>query len=146
MLIAPQETEPLTVAGAVTADADPRSRRILIAEDAPVNQTLIATLLSKRGHQVTLARDGLQAVAAFEAQPFDLVLMDMQMPELDGLAATARIRQMEANSGRRTPIIALTANADEGDRKRCLQAGMDDFIAKPFNVDQFYPIIDRYLP
>jgi signal transduction histidine kinase/CheY-like chemotaxis protein len=146
LLIAPAEPAPSAVPIGVPDSSEWRNRRILIAEDAPVNQTLIATLLTKHGHLITLARDGVEAVAAYEAQNFDLILMDMQMPELDGLAATARIRRMEASNGRRTPIIALTANAYESDRQRCLQAGMDDFIAKPFQAEEFYSIIDRYLP
>ncbi len=146
LLIASVEPESPVVPITAPNGSRGRSPRVLIAEDAPVNQTLIATLLTRHGCLVTLTRDGIEAVAACKTQAFDLILMDMQMPELDGLAATARIRQLEANSGRRTPIIALTANAYESDRERCLQAGMDDFVAKPFKAEEFYSIIDRYLP
>jgi CheY-like chemotaxis protein len=121
-------------------------QRILVAEDVPVNQTLIATLLAKRGYHVSLARDGAEAVNACENQTFDLILMDIQMPELDGLAATARLRQRERASGRHTPIIALTAGAQESNRERCRQAGMDDFISKPFDADHLYAVIEHYLP
>jgi signal transduction histidine kinase len=145
MLIAPERS---AEAGAmpVIGDAARGSRRILVAEDVAVNQTLIATLLAKRGFQVTLAMNGTEAVNACAAQDFDLILMDIQMPELDGLAAAARLRQREAASGRHTPIIALTAAASADDRERCRQAGMEDFIAKPFEAEHLYAVIDRYLP
>ncbi len=127
--------------------AGPRAgRRILVAEDVAVNQTLIAMLLTKRGYHVTLARDGAEAVNACENQAFDLILMDIQMPELDGIAATARLRRREGASGRHTPIIALTAGAQESNREQCRQAGMDDFISKPFDADHLYTVIERYLP
>ena len=124
-----------------------RSIRILFVEDTPVNQRLGQLLLFKQGHQVTLAADGIDAVAAFEREPFDLVFMDMHMPNMDGMDATACIRSIEKASGstKHTPIIALTANAMESDRKRCLDAGMDDFISKPFRSEQLAAIIEKYL-
>jgi signal transduction histidine kinase len=128
--------------------ADPaatRVPRVLVAEDVSVNQTLIATLLNKRGYQVALARDGAEAIAACARQTFDLILMDIKMPDIDGLAATQHLRQKEAASGRRTPIVALSAGGQPGDRDRCLQAGMDDFLAKPFEPEGFYAVIDRHL-
>jgi CheY-like chemotaxis protein len=120
-------------------------QRILVAEDSPVNQTVIRVTLSKQGYHVTLANDGAEAVSAFSTESFDLILMDMQMPQLDGLAATARIRELEASSGGHIPIIALTANAFEEDRKRCMQAGMDDFISKPFKTEELLVALQRHL-
>jgi len=119
--------------------------RILVAEDSPVNQTVIRVTLSKQGYHVTLANDGAEAVSAFSTAPFDLILMDMQMPQLDGLAATARIRELEATRGGHIPIIALTANAFEDDRRRCMQAGMDDFISKPFKIDELLTTLQHHL-
>ena len=113
----------------------PHSRRqlsVLVAEDNFINQTLIGSLLEHLGHQVTLVDNGQQAVDAQCQQVFDLILMDVQMPVMDGLVATRSIRDYEAENGLPpTPVIALTANNREGDRQRCLRAGMNDFIAKP---------------
>ncbi|MEX1095000.1 MAG: PAS domain S-box protein [Planctomycetales bacterium] len=113
-----------------------RPLRVLLAEDSLPNQKLAIGLLERWGHAVTVANDGQAAVEAVEAAdragvPFDLVLMDVQMPEMDGLAATQRIRRHERRTGRRTPIIAMTAHAMKGDREQCLDAGMDDYISKP---------------
>ena len=109
-----------------------RQLSILVAEDNFINQTLIGSLLEHLGHQVTLVDNGQQAVDAQRQQVFDLILMDVQMPVMDGLVATRSIRDYEAENGRPpTPVIALTANNREGDRQRCLRAGMNDFIAKP---------------
>ena len=121
------------------------NKHILVAEDSPVNQTLIRVILTKQGYAITMANDGAEAVSAFNADRFDLILMDVQMPNLDGLAATARIREQEAMVGGRIPIIALTANAFDEDRKRCLQAGMDDFLTKPFKLDELLVTIQRHL-
>jgi CheY-like chemotaxis protein len=93
-------------------------------------------MLEKLGHTVTIAADGLKALEAWERQLFDVVLMDVQMPQLDGFEATAAIRQREAHLGRRTPIVALTAHAMKGDRERCLAAGMDDYVTKPIQVEE----------
>ncbi len=107
---------------------------ILLAEDNLINQKLAITLLEKWGHKITVANNGLEAIAAMRDKPFDLVLMDMQMPEMDGLEATREIRQMEIQHGTaRTPIIAMTANAMQEDRDRCLEAGMDEHLAKPIS-------------
>ena len=107
-------------------------RRVLVVEDNPVNQKLIQALLLKTGVELTLAGNGEEALALMQARPFDLVLMDCQMPVLDGLEATRRWRLVEATDGRRRlPVVALTANAMEGDRERCLAAGMDDYLSKP---------------
>jgi PAS domain S-box-containing protein len=105
--------------------------RILLAEDNPVNQKLVVSLLRQEGHRVVLATNGLEALAAVEQEPFDLVLMDVQMPEMDGLRATAAIRENERGTSRHIPILAMTAYAMKGDRERCLAEGMDDYLAKP---------------
>ena len=117
----------------VSGPAEQRPLQILVAEDSPVNQTLALAMLRKMGHQVTLAATGTAAVEAWRRQPFDLVLMDIQMPEMDGLEATRNIRAMEQPGGIHTPIIAMTAHAMGGDRERCLEAGMDDHVTKPIN-------------
>jgi PAS domain S-box-containing protein len=121
---------------AATANAEPdnlRSLRILVAEDNPINQALMVSLLGKQGHTVTLAVNGKQAVETVSREPFDAILMDVQMPEMDGLEATMRIRADEAGSTRRLPIIALTAHAMKGDRDRCLAVGMDAYLSKPID-------------
>ena len=123
-----------------------RSRlRILLAEDNRVNQTLAMRLLQKRGHTVVIAEDGRQAIEALGKQPFDLILMDMQMPELDGVEAAILIREREKSSGEHIPIIALTANAMMGDRERCLDSGMDDYVSKPIQVKDLFAAIERVL-
>jgi CheY-like chemotaxis protein len=120
--------------------------RILVAEDTPVNQRLAQALLGKRGYDVTLADDGREAISLYLAQAFDLVLMDMQMPNVDGLEATRAIREWErGNQKPRIPIIAMTANAMEADREHCLEAGMDDFIAKPFNANEMLAVVARHI-
>ncbi|MDD5297221.1 MAG: response regulator [Rhodocyclaceae bacterium] len=111
-----------------------RQLRILVAEDNPVNQTLAVKLLSRLGHTVKLVDNGAEAVDAVLRQPFDALLMDVQMPVMGGLEATRAIRGMEASLGRRVPIIAMTAHALTGDREVCLEAGMDEYVAKPIQV------------
>ncbi len=111
-----------------------RSLSVLLAEDNPVNRTLATRLLTKLGHRVVAAETGAAAVERAAAGTYDVILMDVQMPELDGFEATARIRRMEAGSGRRTPIIAMTARAMAGDREKCLAAGMDAYVSKPIQT------------
>ena len=123
-----------------------RSLSFLVAEDDAVNQRLITRLLQKRGHTVVLARNGLEAVEAFEKQSFDIVLMDGQMPEMDGFAATQRIREKEKTSGTHLPIIALTALAMKGDEERCLAAGMDGYVSKPLKLEELFSVIERVVP
>ena len=118
--------------------------RVLLAEDGLTTQKLAVALLTKWGHQVTLACDGVEALRAYESQPFDLVIMDVQMPEMDGLEATARIRELEKTSNRRIPIVALTARAMPGDRERCLNSGMDGYVAKPIRQRDLYQAIAPY--
>ncbi|MGD0512496.1 MAG: DAHL domain-containing protein [Terriglobales bacterium] len=118
---------------------------ILVAEDNRVNQTLALRLLQKRGHTVVLAETGKAAVEAVERQKFDLALMDIQMPEMDGLEATAAIRHREKSSGTHLPIIAMTANAMIGDKEHCLQAGMDGYVAKPLSAKDLFGAIESVL-
>jgi len=126
--------------------ARPRARRrlqVLVAEDNPTNQTLVGALLRQRGDRVSLVSNGRLAVERATARAFDVILMDVQMPEMGGLEATSAIRDAERGSGRRTPIVALTAHAMEGDRERCLAAGMDAYVAKPIKADELFAAMDR---
>jgi CheY-like chemotaxis protein len=104
---------------------------------------LTVRMLEKRGHAVTVAENGVQALARLEEQPFDLVLMDVQMPEMGGFEATAAIRGRERGSGRHVPILALTARAMIGDRERCLESGMDGYVSKPVRAEELYKAIDE---
>ncbi|HLE69858.1 MAG TPA: response regulator, partial [Vicinamibacteria bacterium] len=117
--------------------------RVLLAEDNPVNRMVAVQKLQKRGHEVTAVEDGALAVAAFEKGSFDAILMDVQMPIMDGFEATAAIRRKESGASSRIPIIALTAHAMKGDRERCLAVGMDDYIAKPFKTDDLIRAVEE---
>jgi PAS domain S-box-containing protein len=119
---------------------------ILLAEDNVVNQKLATRLLEKRGHAVVVASNGIEALAALEKERFDLVLMDVQMPEMGGFEATAAIREKERTSGTHIPIIAMTAHAMKGDRERCLAAGMDGYVAKPLQTQELFAAITSVLP
>jgi two-component system sensor histidine kinase/response regulator len=121
------------------------SRRILLAEDNAVNQKLVVRLLQKAGHHAVVADNGREAVALLEQQPFDLVLMDVQMPDMDGFEATAAIRRKEG-TGAHVPIVAMTAHAMKGDRERCLAAGMDSYVAKPIQARELLEVLDQLLP
>jgi two-component system sensor histidine kinase/response regulator len=121
------------------------SLQILLVEDSLVNQKLTVALLRKRGHEVVIANNGKEGVSAAKEQQFDLVLMDVQMPEMDGYDATASIRAYEQKLGRHTPIIALTAHAMTGDRERCLQAGMDEYLTKPVRAEELFDTITLVL-
>jgi len=118
-----------------------RKLSILIAEDNAVNQKLAVAMVERLGHRATLASNGNEAVEKWKAGKFDLVLMDVQMPEADGFEATRRIRSMENDT--RTPIIAMTAHAMTGDRDRCLEAGMDDYVSKPVRKEALHAAIAR---
>jgi CheY-like chemotaxis protein/HPt (histidine-containing phosphotransfer) domain-containing protein len=119
-----------------------RPLRLLLAEDSLVNQRVAVGLLEMRGHHVTVANNGKEALAALARDTFDVVLMDVQMPEMDGMEATAAIRAGEAGTGRHMPIIAMTAHAMKGDRERCLAAGMDGYISKPIQTDTLYQAVE----
>ncbi|MBC7793486.1 MAG: response regulator [Clostridia bacterium] len=117
--------------------------RILLAEDNAVNRLVAVRSLEKRGHTVVVAVNGREAVAAQARESFDVILMDVQMPELDGLEATALIRKAETETGRHVPIIALTAHAMSEDRERCLNAGMDEYLVKPFSARDLFDTVER---
>jgi signal transduction histidine kinase/ligand-binding sensor domain-containing protein/DNA-binding response OmpR family regulator len=119
-----------------------RSLRILLAEDNAVNQALAVRLMEKRGHKVVVAGDGREALEALENDRFDLVVMDVQMPDVDGFEATAAIRTMEKDTGEHIPIIAMTAHAMKGDRERCLAAGMDGYVSKPIRAQELFAEIE----
>jgi signal transduction histidine kinase/DNA-binding response OmpR family regulator len=118
-----------------------RPLHILLAEDSLVNQKLAVALLQREGHTVVVAGDGREAVDAYESGEFDLVLMDVQMPHMDGFEATAAIRSKQEKTGRRVPIVAMTAHALKGDRQRCLEAGMDDYVSKPIKARLLFDTI-----
>ncbi len=124
----------------------PRGLVVLLAEDNEVNQELAMAMLKRRGCEVLLAKDGREAVALWERERFDVVLMDVQMPEMDGLAATRAIREIERSKGGHTPIVALTAHVLEGDRERCRTAGMDGYVSKPLRVADLCQAISDVLP
>jgi TMAO reductase system sensor TorS len=122
--------------------------RVLVAEDAPVNCELAVAMLESFGCEAQVAKNGREAVAAVERERFDLILMDCQMPEMDGFEATRTLRAMEAAAGTRAmriPIVALTANAIKGDRERCLTSGMDDYLAKPFKEEQLWNVLVKWI-
>jgi CheY-like chemotaxis protein len=141
------QTESAVSAGIATAArravAPARAARILVAEDNIVNQRVAAALLTKRGHSVTVVNNGREAIDALARGEFDLVLMDVQMPEMDGFEATAAIRAMERDTGRHVRIVAMTAHAMSGDRDRCLAAGMDDYLSKPIDKRSLYQVVEK---
>jgi signal transduction histidine kinase/DNA-binding response OmpR family regulator/ligand-binding sensor domain-containing protein len=128
-----------------TIRAGARRLQILLAEDNVVNQKFAERLLTKDGHQVTVTSNGREALAALDQEAFDLVLMDVQMPEMDGFAATSAIRVKESRTGSHIPIIAMTAHAMTGDRERCLAAGMDGYVSKPIHGKELFEAIDTVL-
>ena len=119
-----------------------RPLRVLLAEDNPVNQEVALRLLERRGHSVIVAENGKQALTAIERHKFDLVLMDVQMPEMGGLEATQLIREKEKSTGEHLPILAMTAHAMQGDRERCIAAGMDGYLAKPIDPKSFLQTVE----
>ena len=144
-----RRVEPVAPSAMASPEQEPARScplRILVAEDNAINQRLVRKLLEKRGHTVSVAGDGREALALYDREPFDVVLMDVQMPGMDGLEATAAIRAKEARTGRRVPIIALTAHAMKGDEERCLRAGMDGYVAKPVKAETLLAAIEAALP
>jgi PAS domain S-box-containing protein len=128
----------------VAPQAPSRMLQILLAEDNLVNQKLIAAVLHKQGHSVVVAENGDEVLVALDRQPFDLILMDVQMPHKDGLEATRAIRENEKSTGARIPIVALTAHAMKGDQEKCLDAGMDDYLTKPVNIAGLRAAIEKW--
>jgi signal transduction histidine kinase/DNA-binding response OmpR family regulator len=146
--VADPQGEPsvLTASSAPAGAAPPaRTLRILVAEDNAVNQRLATRLLEKRGHQVVVAGNGCEALAALGEDTFDLVLMDIQMPEMDGMEATAKIREKEELAGGHLPIVALTAHAMKGDEDLCLAAGMDGYLTKPIHPQELDMVLTKFL-
>ena len=119
---------------------------MLIAEDSLVNQVVAVRALERCGVRTDVVSDGLQALEALEANRYDAVLMDCQMPNLDGYQATMELRRREQDGRRRTPVIAMTAHAMMGDREKCLEAGMDDYIAKPMRAAGLAEVLQRWIP
>jgi CheY-like chemotaxis protein/HPt (histidine-containing phosphotransfer) domain-containing protein len=128
-------------------DGRPRSatRRVLVAEDNAVNQDLAVRMLRGRGYDADVASNGREALAALAERPYDAVLMDCTMPTLDGITATKELRRLDGPNSE-IPVIALTAHAMDGDRERCVEAGMDDYLAKPIMVEEFDEILARWVP
>jgi CheY-like chemotaxis protein len=139
---------PSVVTPAIASSPAPAIRpgRVLLVEDNPVNQKVATVILERWGCRVECATNGYAALAALERSAYDLVLMDVQMPDLDGLEATRRIRSPASRVlNRQIPIIAITAHATEGDREQCLQAGMDEYLSKPFRSPDLIRILTRWL-
>jgi CheY-like chemotaxis protein len=120
-----------------------RSLRILLAEDNPANQKVALHFLDQRGHAVEIAQDGLQALEMIRQKGYDVVLMDVEMPETDGFEATSAIRAMPDPRQAKLPIVALTAHALKGDQERCLAAGMDGYLSKPISAEELIAMVER---
>jgi CheY-like chemotaxis protein len=127
------------------SDVNQRKLRILVTEDNPVNQLLTVRVLQKAGHTTGVAGNGLEALQALSRESFDLVLMDVQMPLMDGFQTTAEIRAKEQGTGRHLPIVAMTAHAIRGYRERCLEAGMDGYVSKPIQTESLLASIEDVL-
>jgi CheY-like chemotaxis protein/HPt (histidine-containing phosphotransfer) domain-containing protein len=145
----PGKAEPVPLVTRHSLRETQRNFHILLAEDNAVNQTLAVRLLEKHGHTVVVTGNGREALAAFEKSfpgEFDAILMDVQMPEMDGFEATAAIREREKTTAAHVPILAMTANAMQGDRERCLRSGMDGYVAKPVQIEELLMEIERLVP
>jgi CheY-like chemotaxis protein len=145
----PKQISPLPAltqtAGTVQAkEIEPRPGRVLLVEDNRINQTLALTLLKRMGYSVDLAENGLEAVSAANKEPYALILMDMQMPKMDGIEATCQIRTGHGLN-HKSPIVALTANAMSSDKQACLAAGMNDFLSKPFSQQELAACLARWI-
>jgi two-component system sensor histidine kinase/response regulator len=123
----------------------PTCRRVLLAEDNPVNRQIVVELLQTRGHSVQLAANGLEVLQALDRDSFDVILMDVQMPEMDGFQTTAAIRNREKQSGAHIAIVALTGMSTASDRKRCLDAGMDAYLGKPIRAQELFETVEQGL-
>jgi CheY-like chemotaxis protein len=130
----------------ITAASAVRPLKLLLAEDNAVNQRLAVRILEKRGHHITVVGTGKDALCALERENFDAVLMDVQMPRIDGFEATSIIREWEKKTGKHQYIIAMTAHAMTGDRERCLAAGMDEYISKPLDAQRLIELLERTVP
>jgi signal transduction histidine kinase/CheY-like chemotaxis protein len=139
-----QRTEEVATHAEAKPDLPTRKLNILLAEDNLINQKLTLRLLEKNGHSVDIAENGKVAVEMWQRNKYDVVLMDVLMPEMDGFEATEQIRKLEKETGRRTPIIALTANAMKGDREKCLGIGMDDYLPKPLKMNDLKTLLDKW--
>ena len=128
-------------AAGLAAAAGTDRLRVLVAEDNAVNQKLARAMLTRLGHASVLASDGREAVAEWGTGGYDVIFMDVQMPDLDGFDATREIRRLEAGTGVRVPIVAMTAHAMPGDRERCLGAGMDDYVTKPISLAEIARVL-----
>jgi two-component system, sensor histidine kinase and response regulator len=122
-----------------------RSLRILLAEDNPVNQRPASRMLEKHGHRVVLAGNGREALERLEEESCDVIVMDVQMPEIDGFEATAAIRKKEEATGAHIPIVAMTAHAMQGDKQNCLAAGMDGYVSKPINIQELLAVVQSVM-
>jgi CheY-like chemotaxis protein len=121
-----------------------RPLHVLVAENSPVNQRVALLVLEKEGHSVVIVSNGADALNAVTRESFDLILMDVQMPVMNGYEAARAIRMQEQRMGRHTPIVALTAHAMKGDRERCVEAGMDDYTSKPIQAHDLYEVLARW--
>jgi len=123
-----------------------RSMRVLLAEDNEINQQVAVEFLQMRGHQVRIANNGKEVLQALATDRFDIILMDVQMPQMDGFQATAAIREKEKTTGNHIPIVAMTGYAMKGDRQRCLDGGMDAYICKPIRSQELFEIVESFTP
>ncbi len=143
MVLNPIHSEPQVVTRHAIREAATAQMKILVAEDNLINQNIIWRLIEKERHSVVLVNNGLNALEALEADHFDLIFMDVQMPEMDGLQATAEIRRREMKTGKHHMIAAMTAHALKGDRERCLAAGMDEYLTKPVQIQELNDLLER---